>query len=334
MINHEVEIVLSDYQKRLINITIQNMKKILLSLGMLVFVFAVVAGGTGAFFSDTETSSGNVFTAGALDLKVDSDCHYYMNGEDVGCGDLDQDGVGVGQWEESDLEEGVHKFFSFGDIKPGDAGEDTISLHVYNNDAWGLFEINYLNDDDNSCTEPEGGTEDAGTESGCDEEGELGGALLFTAWLDEGSTPGFQNVDGEGNLIDANGQEVGEPLVDEYEGNNILDEGYESPFWDEETADDGSWNIADVLSYAYDMHGCFEEYGFEEEGDGHNDYGYCHGLAEDGRMVGSTTYYFGLAWELPYETGNEVQTDSLSADMTFYVEQHRNNEDPFDYYLD
>ena len=51
------------------------MKKIITSLGMIVFVGAVVAGGTGAFFSDTETSTANIFTAGALDLKVDSVAH-------------------------------------------------------------------------------------------------------------------------------------------------------------------------------------------------------------------------------------------------------------------
>jgi len=52
------------------------MRKILISLGMIAFVGAVVVGATGAFFSDTETSTGNVFTAGAIDLKVDSQAHY------------------------------------------------------------------------------------------------------------------------------------------------------------------------------------------------------------------------------------------------------------------
>lgn len=47
------------------------MKKIIMSLGTLLFATAVVAGGTGAFFSDTETSPGNVFTAGAIDLQID-----------------------------------------------------------------------------------------------------------------------------------------------------------------------------------------------------------------------------------------------------------------------
>ena len=47
------------------------MKKILLSLGVIAVVGIVVAGATGAFYNDTETSTGNIFTAGSIDLKVD-----------------------------------------------------------------------------------------------------------------------------------------------------------------------------------------------------------------------------------------------------------------------
>jgi len=43
---------------------------------MIVFIGAVVAGATGAFFSDTETSTGNTFAAGEIDLTVDSTAHY------------------------------------------------------------------------------------------------------------------------------------------------------------------------------------------------------------------------------------------------------------------
>lgn len=47
---------------------------------MIVLLGAVIVGGTGAFFSDTETSSGNIFTAGSIDLKVDHTFASY-NGE-------------------------------------------------------------------------------------------------------------------------------------------------------------------------------------------------------------------------------------------------------------
>lgn len=43
----------------------------MISLATVVAVGAVVAGATGAFYSDTETSEGNIFTAGSIDLQVD-----------------------------------------------------------------------------------------------------------------------------------------------------------------------------------------------------------------------------------------------------------------------
>ena len=57
------------------------MKKILFSVSAIVAVAALTLYGTGAFFSDTETSTGNVFTAGAIDLKVDHSKQTY-NGVD------------------------------------------------------------------------------------------------------------------------------------------------------------------------------------------------------------------------------------------------------------
>lgn len=59
------------------------MKRILLSAGIVVFVGAIIAGATGAFFSDTETSSNNIFTAGSIDLKIDHSLSTY-NGDPNG----------------------------------------------------------------------------------------------------------------------------------------------------------------------------------------------------------------------------------------------------------
>ncbi|OGI95305.1 hypothetical protein A3I84_01820 [Candidatus Nomurabacteria bacterium RIFCSPLOWO2_02_FULL_36_8] len=305
------------------------MKKILLSLSMIAVVGVVVAGATGAFFSDTETSTGNTFTAGAIDLKVDSQCNYYQyvggqsgpNGDgyvDVGCTDPDETGpVVMGNWSETDLENGVHKFFSFDDLKPGDKGEDTISLHVYDNDAWGRVLMTLGGSLDNTCTEPEGSAEN---NPGCDSDGELLSAMLpgFSMWLDQGSTPGFQCVGPDGVPVVS--------CPDTTEGDNVW-QSYEGQPWsltDEK-------EFSSVLTNAYNT-GDGEDSCGDLGGsvDGHNNYLLCHGLALDGRMVGSTTYYFGLNWNLPWSTGNEVQTDSLSGDIAFEVEQHRNNPSPFD----
>lgn len=64
------------------------MKRILLSISILVVAIALVAGGTIAFYSDTETSTGNIFVAGSIDLQVDHAGAYY-NG--LSCED--------GEWE-------------------------------------------------------------------------------------------------------------------------------------------------------------------------------------------------------------------------------------------
>ena len=49
------------------------MKKILGLTVVALLIMGLVGGGTWAYFSDVETSTGNVFTAGTLDLEVDSE---------------------------------------------------------------------------------------------------------------------------------------------------------------------------------------------------------------------------------------------------------------------
>src|SRR6185503_8860515 len=97
--------------------------KILLSSAMVVSAAALVVGATFAYLSDSETSSNNSLTAGALDLQVDNDS-YYNGAFNPGT-----------SWLEKNLVTG-DLFFNFDDVKPGDFGEDTISLHIKNNNAW------------------------------------------------------------------------------------------------------------------------------------------------------------------------------------------------------
>ena len=49
------------------------MNKIILSLSMIAFVAAIAIVGTTAYFSDTETSVGNTFTAGTIDIDIDNE---------------------------------------------------------------------------------------------------------------------------------------------------------------------------------------------------------------------------------------------------------------------
>lgn len=174
------------------------MKKILLSIAMVALLSGGVIGATGAFFSDTETSSGNTFAAGAIDLKVDNESYYNGNK----CVDADGDGPGLEHiWQgtalypspgsecdtsfpASDLDNGLF-FFHFQDLKPDDEGEDTISLHVDNNDAYACMDLTLTSDDDNSSNEPE---LEVDTQDDVNNtwDGELAGALQFFWWADDG----------------------------------------------------------------------------------------------------------------------------------------------------
>jgi len=143
-------------------------KKILISLCVIGAVAAIVIGGTIAYFSDTETSTGNTFTAGELDLKIDN--HSWYNG-------VYQEGL---SWELDDLTNQL--FFNFSDLKPTDWGEDTISLHVNGNDAWACMDFYLYNADDNGLTEPEA---EVDTTDGPGR-GELQDQINFVWWADDG----------------------------------------------------------------------------------------------------------------------------------------------------
>ncbi|OGM64682.1 hypothetical protein A2961_01370 [Candidatus Woesebacteria bacterium RIFCSPLOWO2_01_FULL_39_21] len=338
---------------------VSNIRKILLSLLSISAVALLAFGASRAFFSDTETSTGNTFTAGAIDLKVDSEAHY--NGlvcREFATGDfrwsepvntnptleqLAQEHYNepcTGTWGQTDLGITQQKFFDLADVKPGDDGENTVSLHVYNNDAWGRFIISGVTDIDGTCTEPESDNSVLDVECDTPSEtvlnnsplGELRENMTFYAWLDQGAIPGFQNGD-ETSIND-----------DTTEGDNVWDCAFANgdPNFDPAgatpencheplvilpgTVDQGGethniWTALVAVDAAY----CTSAPANGHNTDGSGDYLTCHGLADDGRMVGSATYYFGLAWFIPTTVGNEVQTDSLTADLSFEVVQQRNN---------
>ena len=148
-------------------------KKILISLSVIGIVATLAIGGTTAYFSDIETATGNTFTAGSIDLKVDNACHY-MGGNCPWA---------TSTWALTDLQDGIHKFFNFTDIKPGAWGEDTISLHLYDNPAWAWLKIDNVANQENGCTEPEGDVDTTCGDPGTGE-GELYQNLHFLIWMD------------------------------------------------------------------------------------------------------------------------------------------------------
>lgn len=148
------------------------MKNILRSLLVVGVVGAVVVAATSAFFSDTETSTGNTFAAGTIDLQVSNDSWY--NGEPRE--DL--------SWEMTNLT--VERFFNYEDLKPGDWGEDTIGIEVGSNPAWVCAHTDVSSNLDNGITEPE--DEEDGEIDGSDgtPDGDLADELNFVFWADDG----------------------------------------------------------------------------------------------------------------------------------------------------
>ena len=142
------------------------MKKILTSISIIGITAAVALSATMSYFSDTETSTGNSFTAGTIDLEVGN--MSYLNGQ---CSPNTS-------WLLSNLTDQL--FFNFEDLKPGMEGEDTVSLHLNGNKAWACFDITLTGTPENICIEPE---EDAtcGTN-----DGELQNELQFVFWADDG----------------------------------------------------------------------------------------------------------------------------------------------------
>ncbi|TSC68579.1 MAG: hypothetical protein G01um101456_574 [Parcubacteria group bacterium Gr01-1014_56] len=161
--------------------------RILAGLGMIVFVGAVVVGATGAFFSDTETSTGNTFAAGDIDLQIDNESYVVDY-------NIPQYPNPIGQfvfststsWTLTDLEAGVQKFFNFSDLKPGDIGEDTISIHVGSNNAWMCAAAQITDDSDQDLTEPELADDLATSSFPGAGLGELDSNLNFAFWVDDG----------------------------------------------------------------------------------------------------------------------------------------------------
>ena len=145
--------------------------RIVLGSAIILAIAAAAIGATFAFLSDTENSEGNTFDAGVLDLKIDNTSYY--NGAESP----------TTTWELDDLD--GHLFFNFQDLKPGDWGEDTISIHVINNNAFGCFDSTLTSDDDVSSNEPELLVDDPEDENDL-LDGELGSNIDFIFWVDDG----------------------------------------------------------------------------------------------------------------------------------------------------
>ena len=280
---------------KLPNIRNISPKRMLLSGSIVAVALAVVIGATGAFFSDEETSTGNIFTAGAIDLKIDNESYAI----DCNIPELEScEGVlafspGT-SWELDDLDD--HLFFNFFDLKPGDYGEDTISIHV-DNDAWLCMDWTITDRDENELLEPE---EEDGDVT--EDEGELQNFINFVWWVDDGD-----NVLEEGEEESA----IFSGTLEEMDGLAVA-----LADSSDESVSDGpipGGDIEDEESIFYiGKAWCFGELTLDpfpqDSDEGPLDRG--TGILCDGS-----------------EVDNTPQTDSVVGDMTFRAVQSRNNPD-------
>lgn len=175
-----------------------NISRIVLGLLLIIGAGSALAGGTSAFFSDTESSQGNSFTAGDIDLKIDNDSYYNGNRcTNVGTPENpDFQWSGPSEFPEpgtdcstsfppSDLDDGL-LFFNFTDIKPSDDGEDTISIHAGSNEAYACLDMALTSNDDISSNEPELGDGDPQNDVNDTWDGELAQNLQMFWWADDG----------------------------------------------------------------------------------------------------------------------------------------------------
>ena len=199
-------------------------RKLLAGLGVVGVASAGAGLGTTAYFSDDESFANNSLTAGELDLKLDYRATYAggtgrideINGwySDSGPGepfDVVEEEEGVyligevpsidepDSWEDEvqtrdfclpdvELVNGDDiPVFVLEDVKPGDCGEVTISLHICDNPSWVWMNGELTENAQNGYSEPELealadmelGTDDP------DGEGQLADAIDVTMWYDE-----------------------------------------------------------------------------------------------------------------------------------------------------
>jgi predicted ribosomally synthesized peptide with SipW-like signal peptide len=282
-------------------------KKIIISLSTIGIVCAIATGVTISYFHDTETSAGNTFTAGKLNLKIDNTCHY--NGKECKLDTQTQKYFWNGTteecfctWAKKDLA-ADDLLFNFPDVKPGDNGEDTVSLHVDNNDAWVCATLGNLKNDDNGCDKPES---DIDQTCGAGQ-GELQDNLYLTVWkdtdcdnildtasghcvtVDPNFDPGCGTVNEEG--ICNSSRPPGEP-------NHVLchwtaGQPTEQVLVDNQKVTTSLWPIADATTGGVPI-------------------------------KGGSDYCLGAKWNVPIETSNIIQSDSVIGDITFNAVQARN----------
>ncbi len=276
------------------------MRRIFLSLTLIIVAGGTIAfGATKAFFSDVETSTANVFTAGAIDLKIDNESYY--NG-------LFNEGT---SWSKKDLTTS-EKFFDFGDLKPSDYGEDTISIHIDNNDSYMCADVTLTSNKENNQTEPETLVDTTAGEN----EGELANLVNFIWWADDGD-----NVLEDDENVISGPDAIGKLPLNETYPITLADS--ETNIWNENTT---GGPVAGGQTYYIGKAWCFGEMGTKPLIQDNSSENRAPNLDNNDDDKVGTPEDGGVTCDGSL-LGNESQTDSLTADIAFSAVQARHNKD-------
>ena len=152
------------------------MKRIITSLSLIAAVGVFAVGGTIAFFSDTETSTGNTFSVGGIDLDIGHESYF------------NEVASASSTWNLADLDDssgpsgsGQYLYYNISDVMPGDRGAGVVELQVTGSDSYACVVHSLTEDHDNGLTDAEAAAGDA---TGGDNEGELADELMTMNWIE------------------------------------------------------------------------------------------------------------------------------------------------------
>jgi predicted ribosomally synthesized peptide with SipW-like signal peptide len=309
-------------------------RKALMGIGGIGLASIGAGYGTYAAFSDDETAQAT-FTAGELDGTVEWAASY--NGEQTG------EGMQVEAQGGDDSSGATYFDYTLDDVKPGDYGSVVFGIRVDTNPAWVFSCLDFDNNDDNTMTDPESDVDDGSVHTA---------DVSANTYNDDTTTVSYGNGELADNLhlipfydsnVDSSFFDNGMPTTF-----NPTSQGATSPaFWDNASGTLKPRTLADA-TFAQLNQGTV---GWNDDGEHYTTpapvnrrYAGCTLL--NGAQAGDTNneqefthldpvsenddnvIRFGYDWHLPFNVGNEAQTDTINIYFGFDFQQVRHNESP------
>jgi len=267
-------------------------RKALLGLGGIGAGAALGGAGTMAYFNDKEKSTGNTFTAGNLDLKID----WWQK---------KHQGIAGRKTDSQGLTNDPRTIFNVTDAKPGDWGCGLISIHLFNNPAYVWAGCDLMKNAEMGVNEPEskaeGEDDPKGEDSGDKWSGELAEKIKVALVRFPKKAGSTQESTEQEEYIEA---------VDQ----NPADRDLTS------TETGSSVHVTTLKDLCKNkLHGGYLLDG--KSGKGKN--GKC--------FKNSHTYFYGFCWWIPTHVGNEIQSDKVKFSLKFGAVQCRHLGKPSGY---